>query len=459
MTYASHLSFIKTIAAQSPNQLLFKLPILEPSEPNSGGHTILGWKDITYSQFLSDVERLAKYWLNVLGYADGHGSTIGLWMAGMTYTDVVHLFSLMTAGFVPHTLDLNFQVFTIIALDSDELADKALDDMPLPSDRQDKAGNDIIMMHHTSGSTSGRPKIVRLTQSWFSAALVQMKNAGCIVLTPWVDFTPEELLQIIKECKINTIHQFSALLNRTLREATTNLELELALKSLEFIGHTGSSIGKEESKWAIEHEIPLRDLFGSTETGVLMASLTNDTILYPIKLPGIVYEFWPVDATRVGLTSSGLFELVIPRVSLDCPFFCDPKEGHHRTKDLFEEVHPGAYKYRGRLDDMIKMENASICDTRYIETQVSDSCKDLISCCVVVGSNRPSPVLLVEPLSDDIDRTKLKEKIGTKVQLINKNSYSHERIDPSHILIVQRGGLPRTSAGRKPFSRFEGSKE
>ncbi|GJJ13700.1 hypothetical protein Clacol_007956 [Clathrus columnatus] len=476
MTYDSHLSFIKTIAAQSPNQLLFKLPILESSEPNSEGHTIPGRKNITYSQFLSDVERLAKYWLKVLGYSDGHNSTVGLWMAGMTYTDVVHLFSLMMAGFVPHILDLNFQVtdivvdlftesqasaiicdptaptnvliqssfkvYTIMALD--KLVDKALDSTPLPTTIQEQAGDDIIILYHTSGSTSERPKIVKHTRQWIDI------NAKKSDTMPTVPDGKEVALRLstFSHTSQFLFAQTSSILNQILRAATTNPELELTLKSLKFIVHTGTSIGEEESKWAIKHGIPLRDLLGSTETGFLMSSLTNNTILYPLQLPGTEYEFWPVDGTRVGLTRSGLYklELVVPRVSVDCPqpSSCEPGGGHYRTKDLFEEVHPGAYQYLCRVDDMIKMENASICDTRYIENQVSNTCKDLISRCVVVGSNRPSPVLLVEPLLDDIDKTKLKEEIGEKVQLINKNSYSHERIDPSHILIVQRGGLPWT---------------
>ncbi|GJJ13822.1 hypothetical protein Clacol_008079 [Clathrus columnatus] len=431
-------------------------------------------------------------------------------VAGMSYTDAVHLFSLIRAGLVPHNLHLDFQVVdTVIDLftetrvsaiicapsapmtaslqdhfkihtimELDKLPDIFLDDVQLPPIQNQGSGDDIVMIFNTTGSTSGRPKVVKSTRQWldtnarkelysvqdgkqvalrvgsfshmgqFIISLVQIKNAACIVLTPWINFTPDELVYMIKECKINVIHQFAAILTRLLKAATTNPELTSALQSLKFIVHGGSSIGEEESNWAMEHEIPLKNAFGLTETGMVMTStMENNEVFYPLQLPGLKYEFWPVDETQDDLPRARILELVILKESLDCPYpsSCDPVGGYYRSKDLFEEVHPGAYKYRGRLDDMIKMENARLCDTKYIEDQVSNSCKNLISWCVVVGSGKPSPVLLVEPFSDSMDVDLLKEEIGKKVKLINEDSYFHERIEPSHILVVPRGQLPRTT--------------
>lgn len=63
-----------------------------------------------------------------------------------------------------------------------------------------------------------------------------------------------------------------------------------------------------------------------------------------------------------------LAELVVPPDSLDCPHqsFRDPADGSYHTRDLFQEVEPNGYKYRGRLDDIIFMDRGQKCDTLWV---------------------------------------------------------------------------------------------
>lgn len=83
---------------------------------------------------------------------------------------------------------------------------------------------------------------------------------------------------------------------------------------------------------------------------------------------------------------------------------------------------------------------------RYIEEQVYNLCEGLISICVTVGSGKPSPALLVEPASANIvDVAELIRQIGEKVISINEGGFPCERINPSHILLLPPGELPRTS--------------
>ncbi|GJJ16193.1 hypothetical protein Clacol_010473 [Clathrus columnatus] len=164
-----------------------------------------------------------------------------------------------------------------------------------------------------------------------------------------------------------------------------------------------------------------------------MFSRDDPTILHPAKHPGLAYKFISPDAEKTDMgtktedpSKNKLVELVISSSSLDCPHpsLCDP-DGHFHSKDLFEEVEPNGFVYRGRLDDIIMMDKVG----------------------VVVGSGKPSPVLLVEPLEEAVDTSSLKEIIGKKVGLINKDGPSYERIRPSDILIVLPGTLPRTPKG------------
>lgn len=73
-------------------------------------------------------------------------------------------------------------------------------------------------------------------------------------------------------------------------------------------------------------------------------------------------------------------------------------------------------------------------------------CEGLISICVAVGAGKPSPALLVEPASANIvNVAELIRQIGEKVISINEGGFPCERINPSHILLLPPGELPRTS--------------
>lgn len=209
-------------------------------------------------------------------------------------------------------------------------------------------------------------------------------------------------------------------------------------------------------------------MYGTTEMGITMICESDALIFHPLKVPGLVYEFRNVDKTdsEYGDPASKLLEFVIPPPSSDHPdpSLCDPVDGYYHSKDLFQQVESGGYKYRGRSDDMIVMNKGQMCDTlwvkpflspfepiswrrvivRYLENQVSLTCKELISAWVVVGSGKPSPALLAEPAEDHQYGSSLKEEVGERVKLINQHGFPHERIHPSHVLILPPGTLPRT---------------
>ncbi|GJJ14467.1 hypothetical protein Clacol_008731 [Clathrus columnatus] len=509
MSYVSHYTFIELNATCFPQRLAFKLPQLE-SDDTSPHQKILGWTDITYEKFLGDINWCAGYWLRKLQCP--RGSLVGLWMSGLVYRDFVHLFGLIKAGFVPQLLNLKVHSIEIATeyfrrsnithiiyasnapaaqLGNDfqihEIIDRKLDqsdkiaDLHEPVLRKEN-GDDVVLIFNSSGSTSGKPKLIPYTRKWidgharkpipglpngteigigingiihgsqFAFSLQQFQNGACVVLMPWLEFTGPELIQIITECKANVLSQLTPIFSKTLREAMVNSELRAALKSLSFVGCGGSVFGDNERLWAMELGILVKNIYGTTEMGVTMLSGRDPIILHPFKLPGFVYEFIDQDAEAEIKTKNAnnrLVEAIVPSSSLDCPYptFRDPIDGHFHTRDLFEEVEPNGFTYRGRLDDMIKMSKGQKCSTLFIESQVLLTCKDLVSACVVVGSGKPSPVLLVEPLEETTDTVLLKEMIGKKAELINKDGFPHERVRSSDILIVPSGTIPRTPKG------------
>ena len=81
------------------------------------------------------------------------------------------------------------------------------------------------------------------------------------------------------------------------------------------------------------------------------------------------YAFFPITSNQSEAghksTASQMAELVILSDSGDCPHpSLRASDGHFHTGDLFLEVQPNSYVFRGRDDDWIKSENSLRCDTK-----------------------------------------------------------------------------------------------
>lgn len=196
-----------------------------------------------------------------------------------------------------------------------------------------------------------------------------------------------------------------------------------------------------------------------------------DRFLSP--LPGMVYSFKPLTNSQSSRPSpqsqsqppqNRLLELVILAQSPDCPHpSLRNSDGNFHTGDLFQEVQPGHYIYRGRNDDWIKTQTGLRCNTRAIEENVLLNCSDLVQRCVVVGTGRPFPTLFVEPSlaassvlrgqpEDDCtnslsyeDRERLKKEIIRRTRAFHARRYVHERItNVNFVVVVEPDTLPRT---------------
>lgn len=114
-------------------------------------------------------------------------------LSGQKYTDVVHIYAIMKAGYIPQLFSVlfagqavihdliassqgqalivdsqfasaieTFQVPCLLVPDFKELANISAPPPSLP----DVSGDDIGMIFHTSGTTSGKPKPVPCTHKW-----------------------------------------------------------------------------------------------------------------------------------------------------------------------------------------------------------------------------------------------------------------------------------------------------
>ncbi|KAG6867720.1 hypothetical protein C0993_011966 [Termitomyces sp. T159_Od127] len=503
----THLTVLETSASLYPSLPIFKVPQL-----NASPGTADRWASISYQEFLRDVRIYAQHWRRVLT-RDGvpPKSVIGLWIGGFTYTDALHIYGVSRAGYIPQLFSLRLpnpvvvyellrkanakalihdQTYAALLSDcflpvhpSSALTVSELDDEPLPP-LEIPLPEDIAFIFHTSGSTSGSPKLIPCAFSWLDSAISKsyqisvprtperqdvtvwlgsmchigqtfmflgtLQHGSCVIQPTAIPYQPAELVDMICHAGLNRLNQFAALLSNHLKEARVDQKLLNLLQGLDDIIFTGLPLPREDEEWAYKNGLKLRNLFGSTECGALLLSVgateRNPRLLR--SLDGFKYRFVSTasDAAVSHQSTARLMELIIPAESPDCPHLSlRHDDGDFHTGDLFQEASPGLFVFRGRDDDWIKSENSLRCDTKAIEDNAMAMCGNIISNCVVVGTGRPSPVMFVEPLSD-ADPEKIKKEIIRKTRQFHSRRYLHERITLTDmIVVVPPRSLPRTA--------------
>lgn len=120
----------------------------------------------------------------------------------MTYQDVLHIYGISRAGYIPQLFSIrlpnpdvvlellrkqnaraliyapefahatsNFPLSAFLAIGKDEM-EPCLEELPPLSP---KSGGQTVFVFHTSGSTSGSPKLVPCSQRWLSTAASKAK--------------------------------------------------------------------------------------------------------------------------------------------------------------------------------------------------------------------------------------------------------------------------------------------
>jgi len=436
-----------------------------------------------------------------------------MWIGGFTYADVLHIYAISRAGYIPQLFSLRLPnpvvIFELLekagakALLYDAAFQPILNDCPVPTHPAaydanvasssaalpavpTPGSNETAFIFHTSGSTSGRPKLVPCSFSWLETVVRKsnqisrpqnpnrqdvtvwmgsmchiaqtfmfigsLQYGSCVVQPTVLNYSSAELIDMIHRCGLNRLNQFGSFLANQMRASRTDPKLLSLLSNLDDIVYSGLALAREEEEWAYKNGMKLRNLFGSTECGGILLSIggsgRNAALLQP--LDGFSYHFAPIASTSPESghhqSTARLLELIIPAESPDCPdVSLRHADGDFHTGDLFQEVAPRLYVSRGRDDDWIKSENSLRCDTRAIEENVFAMCGGLVSECVVVGSGRPSPIMFIEP-AGDVDHNKLKKEIIRKTRQFHSRRYLHERITTTDmIVVVPQQSLPRTA--------------
>ncbi|KAF4337748.1 4-hydroxybenzoate benzoate ligase [Fusarium beomiforme] len=504
-TFHTPLTIIETLSKARGDSAAVKYLLPESSTD---------YKTITYAEFWNDIDNVAKIWASALSSAGiAKGAVVGIWMRGWSYQDLLHYLSLQRAGFIPQLFSLRMTNPSVVyeLLNKSQAAaliydpscealvtdcpvpvfpiEGALDKNPLEDTKLTKVtnsldGDQISVIFHTSGSTSGMPKLVPATVKWMDCLIRKNKpypdegprsiycfigshahvgntmnlvrslaNAGCIIAPKSIPYPTSELQSMITHGGLTALNTFPALLSIFFRDARTNATLLEQLQSLNHIWHGGQVVEPSDAAFARQHGLMLIDNYGSTEIGMSMRKYGDSQYLTPF--PESSCEFIPMGESAS--TSDQLFELVIPADADDCPHpsLRNKEDGKFHTGDLFQKVGNNQYLYKGRVDDRIKMQLSLVCDAGSLEAEAMQVCEaDLISAVSVIGSGRPSPAIVVEPKNDDILQSgndtllDFKQEIVRRLSPFHSRKYVHERIDdPRLVFIVPQGTLPRTAKG------------
>ncbi|KAJ7675905.1 hypothetical protein DFH06DRAFT_671202 [Mycena polygramma] len=503
----NHVALLQDRAKSRGDTVLFKFPRFRESEASRE------WTDITVAEFAAHVERVASHLMTELNGQVPAGCVIGVLVDGVQYLHLVYTIALSRASYVPLMLTPLLTDPGIIS----ELMEKAgaqavvydeclefltacsalpklcltdIDHMSvdsvLPPVEQLPSGSDVCFNYLTSGSTSGSPKIVPLTQKFVStyykaqfdvwlqgrrfdtqdvflargsicsvAPMIQylgcLYTRSCIVKPSKPRVSTEELLNMINTEGLNHMGLYGTYLSPHIQAAKRDPVVLKALQGMRSISYGGVPVSFSEDDWCFENEITLIDMYATTECGLLMSSVLGKPGRFIRPLPTVSCRFDPfTDMTQADDSSTQLFQFILLG---DSPQIPKPHllsvDGNFHSGDLFEKHPDGSYLFRGRDDDWIKSDAADRCDAKAIEEKLYETCSDLVENCIVVGNLRPSPALFIEARSSWTGSCdSLKESILDRMNEFNIRRYSAERItDQRLILVVGSGILPRTMKG------------
>ncbi|KAJ6604261.1 acetyl-CoA synthetase-like protein [Mycena vulgaris] len=306
---------------------------------------------LTYQAFADDLNKAGPTYLASMFWAQtlstigvNSGDVVGLWITGESYSDLVHLYALSRAGFVPQIFSQKFSVqgLGVIrdllsacdgkALVHDPSFESAVQELGLPAFVTPALDalvipeaemipllppvepTDTAMIFHTSGTTSGKPKPIPESHRWFrfqteqwrglcqgssesqnlfnnigsfghvgSATMINhLSGSGqCMVQLSRSGFDRDTLLDLIRLAGLNNLLLYAPWFSKLLLMARTDTEVLAALRGMRQIAYTGASLNPEDEAWIIEQGIPATVLYATTEIALCLVSDLKDLKTLP----------------------------------------------------------------------------------------------------------------------------------------------------------------------------------
>ncbi|KAK2686197.1 hypothetical protein QWA68_014623 [Fusarium oxysporum] len=275
--------------------------------------------------------------------------------------------------------------------------------------------NTAVWILHSSGST-GLPKLVSVPNG--AALRRYTANLGSLGLDTLTTvplyhafgmssffrcFIRQKTIQLYAKLPITTSHLLQVTRDRmfglfsavpfTIKLLAESEEGMRFLRGFSVITTGGSPVPEDMGTEVVRQGVRLVSVYGSSETGTLLTSLR----------PAEDYEWsWlrvPEEdghLLRFEHQGSDTYELICPK-AWSMLADSNQDDGSWRTKDLFTKhpTIPGAFRYIGRLDDILVLENGEKFNPISVESEISSS--PLIDGCIIFGTGKPAAGIAVIP--------------------------------------------------------------
>ncbi|KAF5554647.1 male sterility [Fusarium mexicanum] len=328
--------------------------------------------------------------------------------------------------------------------------------------------NTAIWILHSSGST-GLPKLVSVPNG---AALnrytANLGSLGLDTLTTvplyhafgmssfFRCFISKKTIQLYSRLAIKTSHLLQVTRSQTfglfsavpftiklLAESEEGMRF---LRSFSIITTGGSPMPEDLGNELVRRGVQLVSVYGSSETGTLLTSLrpADDHEWSWLRVPEEGGHF-----LRFEHQGSGTYELICAK---EWPMLADSNQddGSWRTKDLFTKhpTIPRAFKYVGRLDDILVLENGEKFNPISVESEISSS--PLIDGCIIFGTGKPAAGIAVIPseVADYLTKDEFRLLLGRTIDKAQVSLPLYGRITEDMVLLLPKDSVaPRTDKG------------
>ncbi|KAJ7489329.1 hypothetical protein FB451DRAFT_1522932 [Mycena latifolia] len=485
------LSLIQPVLQRRADHLVFK-PYLGIED---------GWGSVTCQKkkFSEHISLSAAHWG---GFLNGIGlmsqDVVGLWLTGRLtgkkYEHLINIFGISAAGYVPQLFSVVFPnpevIWDLLSKSNAKalisFASNCREVTNLPTDLSSRdhhvsavSQDNIALIVHSFGTTSGTPKPIRTTHGWITAYIIHrytlsqgrmddsnVENTigslahvasvtsflaatyrGYCTAQSAIDMSTEGLMKMIEMCGLNRMAVYATYLSVYIKAAQKDPEVLRALQNFRQIVHAGVALNREDEEWAYANNLPITAMYGTSETASLMTTkLGNSPSDRLLRLmPGgsaRLIQYTSDNHTNTPSSSSPqLWEVVLPAGAPDSPYPSLFKDDLYHTGDLFEEVQPGLYAFRGRQDDWLK----TVWGLWPSKTMFGHSVRGFCMTQLSLGV-RAKVVLFVETTGESSDEAcrRLIDEIISRTKPFNARLLAHKRVDnPKQIKVVPKGTFSR----------------
>jgi thioester reductase-like protein len=424
--------------------------------------------------------RFIKTWLGLIRL----GFSVLLLATQLDKASIQHLCGERDVEYLFHDDDhaknaMEVEGVTLVHLRPDELARGRRDDPEIEFQigPQGKVCS-VPYLHHSSGTSSGKPKAISQTNAGAFAALPSIDMSPGVATfssTPlyhggvadcfraWTSgqmiwlfpggqkaITAQTVLGCLSVAdehfangSTDPVQYFSSV-PYVLRDLAANDEGMEILRRMDIVGVGGAAFPTTLGQKLVSEGVNLVSRYGSAECGFLLSSYRNfkkdtdwDHLRSDTGAEHLVFE----------LQDSGLYELVVkpgwPHIAKT-----NREDGSYATADLLEKhpTKPNAWRYHSRADTQITLVNGKKFDPEPIESAIVSKCHlDLVLDAFIFGDGESYPgALIFARKGPDSSPENLLDQIWPTVNEVNRNNPSHARLSKGTIRVVyqESEGVP-----------------